>query len=997
MKNKIKSIRYNMIFVLLIFIAFISMSTMILVYSPAYAFSEVGYISGQVKTSYIHGESFDALTAKIEDNKGGELDATLDYLVFPDGINRKISNSVELKDCGRYTAVYSSGDKFARKSFDVVSRKYEGVAKQPEVKKNFTFNHFSVERTMDCLYLSLGKNETFVMNEPIYLDPNNMSEALTFYVDTTSSNGRAGFNKINFTFTDIYDKDNVVGITFEYVQGNGYWRAGSSNQIHGGLEMRNKQSTILIDGQWYAFLTKYGAGDTLSSKIGNTIVFEDQTKRVYVRSEPKWFKREYKIVNDLDEEKLVGNKKWGGFTTGEVYMTISAEGIVGEDVDLCITKIGNKHGDELENYDYKDEVKPVISLKDYDDSSMLKIAKNEPFPLFESSVLDAKCSGEVKKAVYYNYGSKGQVRINVNDGKFIPKVLGKYTIEYTVTDDSGNIGKKIVQLDCVDTKSGKSMELTYDKLDNIIAGQEYNLLNYKVSSLNGKENVQIFVIDPQGNEEKVDGKFFPIYQGKYTIKYVYSSGVMKYEDYYEVDCLSSDKVIIDGAKFTHPIRYIYGLAYSLDDIYAYTFDKQSPQKHLVKYEIKKDSGVYEDILDKDEVIIDAKENVQFRFSYNKESVESEVIGIQDVQTDGVLDLSKYFVKDNMNALSTDEDVRFNTLNNNQNARIDFINPVLVSYLQLGFKFNIQKINWKEFKIIISDYKDANRKQVITYKLIRDSLVVSSSVLGEEYSLDKTLDSAFSIEYQSSKNAIVTNDGKILGTCFNELDKCNIAFEICQNEKESEFSLQRINNQSFARTDDDYQQGEFYAQRITGHFIKGDRVKIGLPITADVLSTIINKNICVTVKNPKGEIISSDDGITLDNAVLNREYDITLDMLGSYNIKYSITDSKNNIIDKAAVNIIKVVDNEPPQATIENKVETAKVGERVNLATCNYSDNVTSKENIMIISVVYDNYGVMVSMDADYFIAKNKGVHTVYYYLLDENGNSNMLSYKINII
>ena len=94
-----------------------------------------------------------------------------------------------------------------------------------------------------------------------------------------------------------------------------------------------------------------------------------------------------------------------------------------------------------------------------------------------------------------------------------------------------------------------------------------------------------------------------------------------------------------------------------------------------------------------------------------------------------------------------------------------------------------------------------------------------------------------------------------------------------------------------------------------------------------------------------------------------------------------------------------MDKVTPEAKLSNLVETGKVGDTIKLAKVTATDNLDTELNITWF--VRTPKGTMLSLfenDVQYnaFVAKEKGVYTVYCYVTDATGNYTMVSYLVTI-
>ena len=138
-----------------------------------------------------------------------------------------------------------------------------------------------------------------------------------------------------------------------------------------------------------------------------------------------------------------------------------------------------------------------------------------------------------------------------------------------------------------------------------------------------------------------------------------------------------------------------------------------------------------------------------------------------------------------------------------------------------------------------------------------------------------------------------------------------------------------------------------------------------------------------VSYPAGDAVSAD-----------REYVITIEELGLYNITYyAETDSPNaRAKDETVAYSLNILDTVCPEIRFadEGKTLTAKPGEKIVFDGLSVTDNDTAAEDIEILYFVLTPNGSVVMPGSNEFSAERAGLYTVYIKAADSYGNSDIV-------
>jgi hypothetical protein len=174
-----------------------------------------------------------------------------------------------------------------------------------------------------------------------------------------------------------------------------------------------------------------------------------------------------------------------------------------------------------------------------------------------------------------------------------------------------------------------------------------------------------------------------------------------------------------------------------------------------------------------------------------------------------------------------------------------------------------------------------------------------------------------------------------------------------------------------------------------------------------LSVVLSKDIKVTVTAPDGEIVTSTDGVKLDNVVADKLYEITLSQAGQYRVTYAVScigATKSNgqeVLKDDDYYIINVSEGIAPVIQFKDGANSQttvnlSVGSSHNVKDFEVTDNVTAQENLRVIVMILDEGFTLEEngYNVDSYVFKNKGKFIVYVIAYDELGNSSSAYYNV---
>lgn len=987
------------------------------------AYSVSMQMDGEILSEYFIGTEFSLPQATLS-YEGKEYVADEAALKMPDG-RLYSGNTYVLDQVGSYTVIYSVkvDGKYlkAEKTFSVKENMYEVTSRSSKVEFVESLSKVTTD-TVSGLSVTLTEGDEFRFNQPINLSVDSAFEFIKIYPTSLSDiaeMGKEGIetNYITITLTDCYDDKKYIDFVIAYCSTGSakqpimpYFRAGALGQSVTGLDKNaNKvvdnitQKEIFINGERYIsrYDDKYGTlGAKTADNVGYAFAYDVQSSCVTVDD------GEINIVNVLNDVDIYGDTLFEGFTTGEVFLSIKGSEYVSSELTFEIESIGGLTGERLKNGLVSDEHAPMVNVDvKIPESGNIFIAKDERFKVYEAFAMDRNLVGDVKVGVYYNYGTKLQTQVGLSGGEFTPVREGKYTIVYTARDSAGNVTKELVPLQCVEVTGNSSISLEVEQLKALEAGKSYVLPAHTIKGLNGEVTVEIEAVF--GDErEKIDPEtrtFIPKQVGSYQIVYRYYDEVREYEYAYTVSCSASDAVIAKSELYL-PEYLIKGSSYSFDEVKAYVYESGIREEKAAILYASEDGGTYKEI-SFDEYFVAASQSVQFKLVYGEKTlIETTKISVVETKLGEELLLENYF-QGNFETEKKEDAIAYQSKTAEGNNVLRFISPISLSNFIFDFKVLAAYGNFSSLKVELVDYYDRNASFAFIY-LNKTSTYDLMASGGYAYSVHQSfVDAVHTISYQKqTNNFVVTNTGKsrsVENAVSFTSDKVLLKITIAGINGDSAIDVRQVGNQAFAASvtmDNSLPMVSYRSS--AGRYLKDSTVTI-YPIEAtDVLSTVVNKNITLTVQDANGTYLTSLDGVRLDGTCLaTRAYEIKLTGYGRYIVRYTVVDGNGKY--SPDTYFMTVTDSQVPTVTLDkgygaDTVVSAKLGEKIDVVSFSVNDDYSPADKLKTFVCVIEPNHAMEILENTSFVAKKVGSYKVCYYCYDEAGNLSMEYYTVKV-
>ena len=694
--------------------------------------------------------------------------------------------------------------------------------------------------------------------------------------------------------------------------------------------------------------------------------YDVNTKRVYLTYNNK----ENFLVSDLDEPLIyTSGNLFAGFTTGEVYVSVFANGYNTTYARTEIISIGKDNLKEVSDKQCSDNVAPVIVVeKQKTTPTGVYGAIGDSVTIPSARAIDVNLAGSIDVAVYRGYGTETQLNVSVENNKFLLSEKDVYTIVYTAKDKNGNQGEEIFTVSAINTPDNRAVTLETVQSGTVSAGERIDNLFEVSNAINvNSEDVKVKVLIESENQNLVleDENFFftPYYEGDYIVKYIYSDGVFDYEKTVNLYCERSSAVCFMD-EVVAPKYLVQGNTYAIDNLTAYSFTKGYPEATETKIYAVFDGGAEEEITNPESVQITGRSSVYFVYrASNGISLTTEESAI--INTDyykngnkSGYDMSKFFIGDftanPLNAYgSRGQNITFTSNKNEGNNKLSYFNRVSGRNFALTYKVVSQKANFASLKVILTDAKDENNKLLVeffnnqdaTYYAINNGALTKAELIKfEDSNVNITYDYESKFLRIGSYSTIVEFDASLV----------YVDVEMVGIKGESSIIIAKINNQTISGTSyTDRTQPEIYVQDFQGDYREGDIIRINQAEISDVVSGVDYSQSQLLITCSDGKPVLDKDGKVIDNVIFGGEYEILLDRIAMYYAIYEVYDFSGNKTTKIIT--LNCADTTVPTIELGNIREdyliTVKAGTEINFEFT-VSDNVSKAKAIIVYIHLY---------------------------------------------
>ena len=976
-------------------------------------------LDGELEESYDVGERLNLPKGTFTvDGKNYEAVTTLYY---PDG-TVTAADSVTLKTEGRYILEYTCTQTGQAEEYtftvdkDLIEFDGEGLIKSSSV---YGKDESVYDTGLTGLNVELYANETMNFNQVIDLNDFSAGESIFKMYVIPETLGYYNARTLKFRFTDIYDPDNYVDVYASAMQvaepeketnvtkfNTTYLLGGANGQVPTGIEWRNTDGTLYTVHQANLFgflapVSPYGYKNK-QENVGKEYLelgFDLNEKTVTSTSS----EGKSNVVVDLDAEYM--NTKWKGFTTGEVRLSVTAREYRTNKIPyrMIFTEIG---GAELKGTEDKEGPEITVDFGEYEENNLPEAFKGEEYPVFDFTAYDYFT--EVKSTsvkVFYDYNSSARKEVTIKNGKFVPDRTGQYTIEYTATDYYGNENKKTVEILSVLPKK-PALDISSERVTEVSAGDTVQIADVSASGGSGEVEVTGFAKNGEHEAEITDGKFTADYAGEYTITYTAADFLGNTaEEEYKVTVKDDKKPeILDDACL--PKYLLEGFEYKVPVPTGLSYGAGT-QKTNVTVRITDGNGTTECTTGRHTFKADQNGKAEIKYivtDKNGTTEKSYTLPVLTVKNGTGYDLSKYFYSDTVTAEARQNDILLSAASGTKEQTVEFVNAVITDGLNLGVKVNSAENNFSSFSIYLTDAENENIS-------IRLQFVKGADAGSDSYMIyngdDKLLidpsfynDEEIALTYsESDRNIHIVNAAaKITETVSGETfegfsgKKVYVRFVFEEVSGAASISVSKINSQLMSNYSGDSVKPMVY---IFGEYAKKYSLNDTIPVLNALAGDVIDPSpdITVTLTDHNGEIVTSVDGVRLENVSAEEVLYFKAEKYGNYLLTYTATDEAGKTTTYyRAINVEDIV---PPEIQVNGEIaETVKTGSDVAVPFASVTDNLDEAPMLLRILVLPDGSQTILSETADAFRAVYSGVYKLRYIAWDSEGNFSMTEFTV---
>ncbi len=925
-----------------------------------------------LENEYFVGESFSAPNVSV--SLDGEKYDTKYVLKFPDGKAyadedglKETIDEFTLTQTGIYKINYSAnvkGDLVTKTVefsvdeylYSVTSERstlFYGEVSHP-VYNDINDPDDDGVKSKNGLSLKLVSGDVFNCNKFIDLSKKSSTQNIITFSALPEVDRQLEVSSFDVVLTDAYDPSNTVEIRIKAIlnaNNEAEWNwtyisacAPSAGQMTTGYAP-GANPPVQVDTIYGCgvFFSLYGSSwDKGAAAIDRTlsIQYNFNERAIYANNA---------LVVDLDDSYFFGQKLWDGFTTGEVFLSFKGNTYYKDTANVLITEIfGNTVG---ENEVLNKESQAEINIEDngIDQSNPISVIGYK-FPIFNATAVDVY-DGVLPVTVkaFYGYYSNNKTELDIIDNCFVADRAGIVTLEYSVVMHDGTLNKKTVD---VRVEKEKTIDIVLEEnyVKSGSAGNDIQIANYNIVGAIGENVVKKEVFFNGNVIEVVDGKFKTVSQGVYTVKILVEDSLgQKDEVSYDVTVAPNliPMFLTDAAI---PQYLIVGQKYVLPQLKA--FDYSLDYEKIIDTKIRV-NGVYTDTFTPETVGDVLIEYVAENGNGNKvRTYNSKAISVTN---DKGLDFSKYFISDNGLTESGTDGVKFST-GSGASSTVDFafVNYLSAYELAVEFCVNGNKRNFEFFTICLQDVISSDEIIKISIETLSRQVYINGEAC--DVSIDATSlfgmtsNSSMRISFNGRTNDLSIGDTNLTldsSLRFSEnLLKMKISMEGVTGE--SEFFVKKICNQVLKSSirKDVMAPTASYNGKYDIYYSKNTMLKVYKLVAVDVLNPI--SECFVSVKTPEGNFAVAVDGTTLNKVSASVDYQVELAEYGSYKIEYSVKDSAGQKVSGMTTSI-EIIDKEPPVITIDDDLlQTAKVGDEIDLPDISVTDNLDSQLKVTVI-------------------------------------------------
>ncbi len=837
---------------------------------------------------------------------------------------------------------------------------------------------------------------------------NTQDDLLLSYAVIPEEKGTEDCWQVTITLTDIYDSTNTLRIaTYRGSWSNNYCftRAATKGQQLAGLQTDNASGEIVAKTEY-----RMGAGVS-HSFVGNNVAgadrinyyWDNEERALYVS--PSSDKKTGGKVMDFDDPDYIAERLlWGGFTTGEVTMTVALEKLKTTEASILVYNVnGNDLGDIMLSGDGAPDLR--VDYGKYSKNDLPKGAVGMNYPLFPVFAYD-KTDGAlayVDTKVYFEGGEDEEVA--VQNGAFLPRKAGNYRVVHTCLDENGNQGSLAYRVQVAENLPALSLKEDYAVANACYRGEYLSLPDFEVVGGAGTVEVNWVVQDGEGKVLAENArKVYCGNEGEYTVTVCATDYLEQtFEKIYTVSVSIKLAPIIE-VDFM-PSYLVVGKKYVFADFSAidYTGEKpvQATKKIVIEYAgnttTLTDSYEYTPTLVDNETSLTVKlyaTNVDGEHS----DYEEYTVQLIDGMVGKKVNYASFFKTEGLTATVQSEGV---LLSANADGKATYIHSMVANGFEIAFNIPTDKNAFERVNLYLTD--SMNEEQSVKLSIVKGKEGEAKSDLyindgkiryaigGTFFGNTKNIfDLSFSMDTLLLKdlslaNSLKTLDQTTYGEPFEgfESRRIYLTVELCGVNGVAGIELYTLGNQTFNASGDDFSSPIFdLTEEMAAKVRFGDTLRVPTAVAADGVDGYVP--VYATVLRGKKTLYENVD-------ISKTPIELTVDSYATYKIEYYTYDQSGNSSEKTYS--VYPVDGEKPVLSVSWSLTSASVGSTHSLPKATATDNAETVEVHVLVLRPNGEYRAVTEQNITF---AESGEYVVRFFVWDTSGNYVYKDYKITV-
>ncbi len=753
------------------------------------------------------------------------------------------------------------------------------------------------------------------------------------------------FERLTVKISDAENPDNYVEVVINSsntLDGDGqvsYVRAGAKGQQIGGYEGATFHKLAYGAQIEHSFRALGHVGenrkDITVSEFSISVAIDNAERRVYCGPKSN-LDSEKIMVNDLDDVANYKGNPWGGFTSEEVTVKVTASNF-SKSIGKVLIK---SYGDYDFSKDIVDDVAPTLVF-DYDETAPEPVAVlGKDFPIIPFTAKD-NFDKQLKTDVSVYYLADDGKRINVNsDGEsFFVKYKGDYEIVYSAEDLSGNRAEERKLVSVIDHEPEIFISLDNPEVKAQVYQTVYipQAFDVELFGGSGKLAIERTVYSPKKEVLEIKDSLLLTEIGEYKVVY-------KVTDY--LNNVQYGVINISSMETAAPLFINYP---TFEKILFTGFTYELPQAFVIETVdgkvVSLPCSVYvNDTLVEGSFTLDGEETeAEIRYVAEGETGSEEWTTVIPVANskDGRYKNEYFYTEDGVEMFN---EKKYLQLVFAQDSAVEFVKELYSSEFVAGLSYEGEWVNFSKMTIVLTDAKDASLSVSVHFYYDKGDDAWFIQMNGQKAKAEYVTSGGmlnFSLSKDCSK--IIDASGEAVATItaydngepfvgFSDALYFGVSFEGVQSQ--SKMNITRLCNQSMGyekskieNAEDDTNpvitlNGEFSIyQKI------GQKANIPTAYAIDVLGQIVD--FTITIEDSKGNV--------LVKAPATKPVDMVMNNAGTYLVTYYAEDTIGNNTTLPYVMIVR--DETAPTITIKNNLKKEySLGSNVAIPTCTAKDN-----------------------------------------------------------